>query len=162
MLGLPRSGYHPLMLTLRCPRADEAAMLTELCLRSKAVWGYSRDFMDSCRDELTITPSTVQSSHLKVAELGGIVIGVAQVTVKGDMAELDKLFIEPTSLRSGAGRALFNWAENLARACGAARMVIDSDPSASEFYRRMGAVDDGVVQSGSIQGRYIPRLKLQL
>lgn len=150
------------MLTLRCPRADEVAMLTELCLRSKAVWGYNRDFMDACRDELTITPSTLRSSHLKVAEGAGIVIGVAQVTVKGDVAELDKLFIEPTSLRSGAGRALFNWAKDLARATGAATMVVDSDPSASEFYRRMGAVDDGVANSGSIAGRHIPRLKLQL
>jgi len=150
------------MLTLRIPRADEAIRLTELCLRSKAVWGYNAEFMDVCRDELRITPSTILSSHLQVAEIGGSLIGVAQVTVKGDIAELDKLFVEPTRLGSGAGRALFDWAKGMAHQAGAVTMLIESDPFASQFYRRMGAVDDGFARSGSIPGRFIPRLKLQL
>jgi hypothetical protein len=73
--------------------ADEAAILTELCLRSKAVWGCDKEFMEACRDELTLTPSTMQSSHFKVAEIGRCLIGMAQVTVKGDTAELDKLHL---------------------------------------------------------------------
>jgi GNAT superfamily N-acetyltransferase len=149
------------MLKLRTPRPDEAAILTELCLRSKA-GGYDKEFMQACRDELTLTPSTMQSSHFKVAEIGRCLIGMAQVTVKGDTAELDKLFVEPTQLRSGAGYALFDWAKNTAREAGAVTLVIDADPDASGFYRRMGAVDDGVAPSGSIPGRFIPRLKLKL
>jgi GNAT superfamily N-acetyltransferase len=155
-------GYYVLVLMLRTPRLDEAAILTELCLRSKAVWGYDKEFMQACRDELTLTPSTMQSSHLKVAEIGGCLMGMAQVTVKGDIAELDKLFVEPTQLRSGAGRALFDWAKNTAREAGAVTLVIEADPEASGFYRRMGAIDDGVAPSGSIPGRFTPRLKLQL
>jgi GNAT superfamily N-acetyltransferase len=155
-------GYYALMLILRTPRLDEAAILTGLCLRSKAAWGYDEEFMRACRDELTLTPSTMKSSHFKVAEIGGCLMGMAQVTVKGDIAELDKLFVEPTQLRSGAGRALFNWAKSMAREAGAATLVIESDPEASGFYRRMGAIDDGVAPSGSIPGRFIPRLKLQL
>jgi Acetyltransferase (GNAT) domain len=150
------------MLRLRTPRPDEAAILTELCLRSKAVWGYDKEFMQACRDELTLTPSTMQSSHFKVAEIGRRLIGMAQVTMKSDVAELDKLFVEPTQLRSGAGCALFDWAKNTAREAGALTLVIEADPDASGFYRRMGAVDDGAAPSGSIPGRFIPRLKLQL
>ena len=150
------------MFMLRTPRLDEAAILTELCLRSKAVWGYDKEFMHACRDELTLTPSTMQSSHLKVAVIGGCLMGMAQVTVRGDIAELDKLFVEPTQLRSGAGRALFDWAKNIAREAGAVTLVIEADLEASGFYRRMGAIDDGVVPSGSIPGRFTPRLKLQL
>jgi GNAT superfamily N-acetyltransferase len=150
------------MLRLRTPRPDEAAILTELCLRSKAVWGYDKEFMQACRDELTLTPSTMQSSHFKVAEIGRRLIGMAQVTIKGDVAELDKLFVEPTQLRSGAGGALFDWAKNTAREAGALTLVIEADPDALGFYRRMGAVDDGAAPSGSIPGRFIPRLKLQL
>jgi hypothetical protein len=48
-----------------------------------------------------------------------------------------------------SGRALLMgpgaWRES-----GAVTMVIDSDPSASGFYRRMGAVDDAVARSGSV------------
>ena len=64
--------------------------------------------MQACRGELTLTASIMQSSSLKVAEIGGHLVGVAQVTVKGELAELDKLFVEPTRLRSGAGKRCLN------------------------------------------------------
>jgi GNAT superfamily N-acetyltransferase len=150
------------MFRLRTPRYDEAEVLTELCLRSKAVWGYDEQFMQACRGELTLTASIMQSSYLKVAEIGGHLVGVAQVTVKGQLAELDKLFVEPTRLRSGAGKALFEWATAMARDGGAVTMVIEADPDAVGFYRRLGAVDYGTAPSGSIPGRLIPRLKLLL
>jgi len=41
-------------------------------------------------------------------------------------------------------------------------LVIDADPDAADFYRRMGAVDAGSVASGSISGRVIPRLTIEL
>jgi len=150
------------MLTLRTPRPDEAAILTELCLRSKAVWGYAEGFMRACRNELTLASSAMQSSHLKVVKIDGGLVRMAEVTVKGDIAELDKLFVEPTRLRSGGGRALFDWAKNTARQAAATTLVIEADPNASGFYRRMGAIDDGIASSGSIPGRFVPRLKIVL
>lgn len=150
------------MLQLRDARADETTALTELCLRSKAVWGYDAAFMAACRDELTIKPDDLQRSWLQVAIMGNDIIGLAQVAVNGDDADLAKLFIEPSALRTGAGRILFDWAARVARARGARRLWIEADPDAAPFYRRMGAVDDGVVPSGSIPGRVLPRLKLEL
>jgi GNAT superfamily N-acetyltransferase len=137
-------------------------VLTELCLRSKAVSGYDETFIEACRDELTLTTLAMRSSYLQVAETGAVLVGVAQITVKGEFAELDKLFVEPTHLRRGAGKVLFQWAMAVAHRCGAVSMVIEADPSAVGFYRRMGAVDDGSAPSGSIPGRFIPRLKMLL
>jgi GNAT superfamily N-acetyltransferase len=136
--------------------------LTELCLRSKAVWGYDEEFMRACREELTLTPSNMRSSCLKLAEIDGGLVGMAQISLEGNMAKLDKLFVEPSRLRSGSGRALFDWAKDTAREAGATTLVIESDPYACGFYRCMGALDDGVAPSGSIPGRFIPRLKLAL
>jgi GNAT superfamily N-acetyltransferase len=150
------------MLTLRPPRVDEAVALTELCLRSKAVWGYDAAFMAACRGELTLTPAIIASSCLMVAEDDHSVVGVAQVAVDGPTAALDKLFVEPGRRRSGAGRTLFAWAREAARHAGARVMVIEADPGAAGFYRRMGAVDDGTVPSGSIPGRVLPRLVVTL
>jgi GNAT superfamily N-acetyltransferase len=149
------------MLTLRNPRPDEAAVLTDLCLRSKAVWGYDEAFMQACRDELTFTAKLIQSSRLQIAQVDGCLIGVTQVTLKGRVAELDKLFVEPPWLRSGAGRRLFGWAKTMASEAGAVTLIIEADPDAAGFYRRMGAVDDGLTP-GSIPGRLIPKLKLML
>ena len=150
------------MLKLRAPLSHEMPLLTDLCLRSKAVWGYSDAFMQACRAELTLTAEDLETSRLQVAEQAGRVIGVAQVSASDGVAHLEKLFVEPEMMRSGAGRALLAWAKDVARALGATKMVIEADPDAAAFYRRMGAVDDGVAPSGSIPGRFLPRLNLTL
>jgi GNAT superfamily N-acetyltransferase len=147
---------------LRPARADEANLLTELCLRSKAVWGYDAAFMRACRAELTLRADHFATSSLQVAVEGDELIGVAQVVVEGDNADLARLFIEPSALRGGVGRKLFAWAVREARERGARWMWIEADPDAAPFYRRMGAEDDGMAPSGSIPGRVLPRLKLRL
>jgi GNAT superfamily N-acetyltransferase len=147
---------------LRPARIDEAERLTELCLQSKAVWGYDEAFMRACRAELTLRAADFATSSLQVAVEGNEVIGMVQVTVDGEAADLAKLFIAPSVLRNGAGRKLLDWAVAEARRHGARWMSIEADPDAAPFYRRMGAVDDGVAPSGSIPGRVLPRLKLML
>jgi GNAT superfamily N-acetyltransferase len=150
------------MLALRPARPEEGAELTELCLRSKAVWGYDDAFMAACRKELTLTAAGIRASRVQVAELDGRLAGLAEVKSSGETAQLEKLFVEPAMLRTGTGRKLLDWAKATARAAGAMALVIEADPDAAEFYRRMGAVDDGLVPSGSIPGRLIPRLNLPL
>jgi GNAT superfamily N-acetyltransferase len=150
------------MINLRAPRIDELDSLTALCMRSKAVWGYDQAFMDRCRAELTLTPDDLRETEMQVAENDGVVVAIAQVSIDGANADLEKLFVEPNLLRSGAGRALFEWAAAVARTRGATRLTIEADPDAAAFYRRMGARDDGVAPSGSIPGRMLPRLKLDL
>lgn len=150
------------MLILRAARAAELDALTDLCLRSKAVWGYDRAFMDACRDELTLTQEDLRETKLQVAERDGAVVGVAQVSAEGATAHLEKLFVEPAQLRGGAGRTLFAWAKAAAADLGATHLIMEADPDAAPFYRRMGARDDGVAPSGSIPGRVLPRLVLTL
>ena len=95
------------MIQLRDARKSELPSLGELCLRSKAVWGYDDAFMTACRNELTLRPDELQSTHLQVAERDSAVAGLAQVKVTGTDADLLKLFVEPALLGSGVGRLLF-------------------------------------------------------
>ena len=149
-------------MQLRAPNPDEAERLTELCLRSKAVWGYDADFMQACRAELTIRPADLAQSAFRVAMIDGEIVGAAQIAVTGDDAELAKLFIAPGAIGTGVGKTLFAWAVNEARAGGAMQLWIEADPDAAAFYRRMGATDAGSVPSGSIPGRFLPRLRFDL
>lgn len=150
------------MIQLRDIKHDELSNLSELCLRSKAVWGYDDAFMTACRTELTLCPDDLQTSHFQVAERAAIVAGLVQVKVVGRDAELMKLFVEPALLRSGAGRRLFEWATAMARNLGAVRMIIEADPGAVPFYERMGARHAGLAPSQSFPGRMLPRLQLEL
>ncbi len=148
--------------TLRPARPDELAALSDLCLRSKAIWGYDAAFLEACRPSLTLNPEDLTASFVQVAEQEDALAGVAQLLIEGDTAVLDKLFVDPARLRNGAGRLLFQWARDLAHSNGATQLTIDADPGAADFYRRMGAADIGVTPSHVIPGRMIPRLSLRL
>jgi GNAT superfamily N-acetyltransferase len=147
---------------IRAPTIEELASLSELCLRSKAVWGYNEEFLEACRGELSFDQRDLHLTPIAVAEHGGKLVGVAQVKVIGNQADLLKLFVEPSALRRGVGRTLLAWATNVAREKGATQLVIDSDPGAAPFYRRMGAYDVGEARSGSIPGRMLPKLAINL
>ena len=147
---------------IRAPEVEELPDLGELCLRSKAVWGYDADFMTACRAELAFQPSDLSSSRIAIAEQAGTILGVAQVRMTGSDADLLKLFIEPSALRGGVGRMLFAWATDVARDMGATRLTIEADPDAAPFYRRLGARDAGLAPSGSIAGRMLPKLVFDL
>ncbi len=145
---------------LRPANRGEADYLTELCLRSKAVWGYDAAFMAACRAELTITARDM--AQIQVAVQYGRVVALAQLTQHGRIADIDKLFVDPAVLKSGAGRALFAWCMETARAAGAVALTVVADPDAAGFYRKMGMMDDGKEPSGSIPGRMLPKLHMTL
>ena len=150
------------MIQLRAPRIAEIDALTSLCTRSKAAWGYDAAFMARCTTELTVTPDDIADGCVQVAQEGNDILGVVQIICAGEEAEIGKLFVEPGKMRCGVGRRLFDWAVREARARGARWLLIDADPHAVAFYRRMGAVDGGEVPSESIPGRMLPRLTLLL
>jgi GNAT superfamily N-acetyltransferase len=106
----------------------------------------------------SIEPSDLRSTPIAVAERDGRLIGVAHIKVVRSEVDLLKLFVEPTVMRSGIGRTLFAWATDLATSQGADRLLIEADPDAAPFYRRMGAWDVGLALSGSIPGRMLPKL----
>ena len=151
-----------LSLLIRVPTIEELAGLSELCLRSKAVWGYDEAFLEACRRELSFDEQDLQLTSIAVAAHGAKLVGVVQVKVTGDQADLLKLFVEPSVLGCGVGGALLAWASDIARKNGATRLIIESDPGAAPFYRRMGADDFGQAPSGSIPGRMLPRLAIKL
>lgn len=151
-----------MQLIIRAPDIAELPALSELCMRSKAVWGYDADFMAACRAELTFDPRDLVTSRIAVAARGDSLVGVVQVRMTGRDADLQKLFVEPAALRSGVGQVLFGWALDAARDMGALRLMIEADPDAAPFYRRLGAHDIGLAPSDSIAGRMLPKLALEL
>ncbi len=148
-------------MRLRQPEAHELPQLSALCLRSKAVWGYDQTFLDACRAELTIRAEELLSTALCVAEHEGILIGVAQMVVHGDDADLNKMFVEPSAIGLGVGKALFDWVVATAKGLGVRRLTIDAEPGAADFYRKMGATEHGLVPSGSIPGRMLPHFRIE-
>jgi len=148
---------------LRKPVETELDYLSTLCLKSKAYWGYDADFIEACRDELTLSRSDLTSDHLIVAEDNDKIIGMAQVHIDdASKCFLDKLYVDSNHLGSGVGKALFQWAKATAKRLRKANMYVVADPNAAGFYRRMGAILIGDTPSGSIPGRMLPLYVIRL
>ncbi|MFI6045058.1 GNAT family N-acetyltransferase [Nocardia sp. NPDC051321] len=149
-------------VTVRPGRSDEAALLSDLALRSKAFWGYDEQFLALCRDELTLAPPEIVAKRTAVAESDGVVVGFVTVEGTAPVGELGMLYVAPEAIGKGIGGELFRYAVETARTAGLQRLVIDADPNAESFYRAMGAVRVGNVASGSIPGRELPLMEVDV
>ncbi len=139
----------------------EAAILTEISIRSKAHWGYDQAFMDACLDELNITAREIEIDIVRVLKVDGTVVGYyhsSKIDVRG-FYELEAIFIEPANIGKGYGKLLWVDLENTLVSRDARNLVVQSDPNAAEFYKSMGMKLFGERESGSIPGRYLPLLE---
>ena len=151
-------------MVIRSAVPDDAGALTELAMRSKAHWGYDARFMELCRAELTMTAARMAEEEIVVAgrtdrELSGFTSFVRE---PDGTVEVMNCFVEPALIGTGIGHALMTELIARARAMGIAVMMVDSDPQAEGFYRRHGFRRVGEAPSGSIPGRSLPRLRLDL
>ncbi len=149
-------------VTIRAAGAGEHAQISQLALRSKGHWGYSPEFLEACRAELTYDAATCGSGRMWVAATGVVVVGF--VLLEGDPpdGELAALFVDPPAIGAGLGRLLLSRGLDAARELGFRRLVLDADPGAEPFYLRQGARRIGETPSGSIPGRVLPHLEFVL
>lgn len=107
--------------------------------------------------------SVPETGHeIWLAEAGGAVAGFYALIPHGADQELDLFFTGNETQGTGLGRRLFAHMAERARAMGAARVVISSNPEAAGFYRRMGAVDIGLSPPGDGISWERPKLALDL
>ena len=145
--------------------ADEASLLSELAFRSKAYWGYSDEFMAACRVELSYTPAQIAAPeyHFFVTEAARAIRGFYALEQRSSSTvEVEAMFVEPAWVGKGYGRALMGHAKSQAARLGATTMIIQSDPNAERFYRAAGGQVTGRRESGSIPGRQLPTLAIDL
>ena len=147
---------------IRRAAAADAAALTRLALTSKAVWGYDAAFMAACRAELTVRPESIRRDPTYLVEADGRVLGFYQLRIDGALGDVFMIFVAPEAMCSGIGRRLWAHLEDTARAMGATRLTVDSDPHAEGFYAAMGMRRRGQALSGSIPGRMLPHLTKEL
>jgi GNAT superfamily N-acetyltransferase len=137
-------------------------MLSELALRSKAHWDYSDEFIDACRDELTLDPDEVVAHRATVAVLDARVVGFFTVVGEPPYGEIAMFFVAPEQIGTGTGATLLDRLRADARAQGFTRLRIEADPNALGFYEHHGAVRIGDAPSASITGRSLPVLELDV
>ncbi len=139
---------------------EQALLLSDLAMRSKAYWGYDEQFLEACRDDLRITSKYIATCHVYVLRLDDRIIGFYGLRWHPDNTiELADLFIDPEFIGQGYGSQLWQHAVQLADRLGCQALFVSSDPHAEDFYKKMGAQRVGEVYSTAITGRVLPLLQ---
>ncbi len=152
-------------LNIRGALPNEAGLLSDLALRSKAYWGYPQDFLDACRSELAVDPADIGSDdyqYFVAVDRDAIVGFYALKRVSDDDYEMEALFVEPGHIGAGIGRSLIEHATGVLSQRGATRLIIQGDPNAASFYVAAGGRQIGVRESDSIPGRYLPLFEIAI
>ena len=131
-------------------------------LRSKSHWDYEEDFIEACREDLTIDTDWLRRNMGFVAERDTIVVGFFGLSHKGNWARVEHFFVAKEAIGTGVGNAM--WAEYVrqANSLDISIIEIESEPYAKPFYERMGARQTGEVPSTVFPGRMLPLMEVIL
>jgi GNAT superfamily N-acetyltransferase len=143
----------------------QESVLTDIANASKAHWGYSREFMLSCRDELLVSREDLSNFDMlfSVLENSDRPIGFYQLNrIRESRIQLEALFVAPSDIGLGHGKLLFSHARNAASDYGGLFLDVQSDPNALGFYQSCGMQMTGKLESESIKGRFLPTLTIKL
>ena len=171
-------------------KPENAGLLTDIAMQSKAHWGYDNAFMRAARHELAVTPKRLSSQQFVyrcLVENEQHIQGFYSLSMQPDChdlasykfdsgnetntknrfyakaaIELEALFILPNAMGKGFGQALFNHAINNPDIKNVATLLIQSDPNALTFYQKLGCKLISEKESGSIKGRFLPLLTYDL
>jgi GNAT superfamily N-acetyltransferase len=125
---------------IRRLRPGDVERLRELMAAAKGHWGYDPDWVREWTDAPgNFTVEEEPGAEVAVAELDGRTVGWAQWMPRGEVAWLEDLWIEPTFIGTGIGRALFDWYRERVQALGFRRLEWEAEPHAAGFYEKLGA-----------------------
>ena len=144
-------------------KPDDAVALTEIAHAAKRHWGYPETWIEAWRDVLTMRPEFITANVAYTAVENESPVGFYVLTKEPDGLHLDHLWILPSSMGRGIGRALFEHAAAEVNRLGFRSMKIEADPNAEGFYKRMGALRVGTSTSETCgERRQLPLMEYQL
>lgn len=137
----------------------DAEVLTAAAHDSKQTWGYPQSWIESWKDQLTVTPDYIRRNEVYAARVGAELAGFYALVDEDGQWCLDHFWVRPPYLGQGVGRQLFVDAVSRVRTLRPGQLIIDSDPHAEAFYLRMGCTRIGAVPA-NMPGveRSLPRL----
>ena len=145
------------MAVIRRARPEEAETLSALAVESEAYWGYPpntwRGLKPSTGSRPGLsgkTPSTSSWRRGRVQGFYGLLLG--------EEPALEYFYIARERIGRGYGTLLWKHLVEKCRELGIRELVIIAAPEAAGFYKRMGAVAAGELESRVLAGRKVVRL----
>jgi GNAT superfamily N-acetyltransferase len=139
---------------------QDANLLTEIAISSKAHWGYSKEQMELWKDDLTVTPKMFADCNIYKFQVNDITAGF-YVLYRANIRTsfLDFLFVTPKFTNQGIGSKLLEHVKKSCISGSCAVLNVLSDPNSDAFYLKQGFEIIGKRES-SIKGRFLSEMEL--
>ena len=148
-------------ISFRVARAHEGPILSELSLRSKSFWRYSKDYLEKCRPHLTIDEDYIRQWPVIVIESTEKtkIIGYYSLKIIDGEKRLDNLWLDLPYIGKGFGGQAIQHAIERAKRLGWDHFFLASEPGAILFYTKFGGMHVGDVQSKLATSLKLPHIK---
>ncbi len=146
------------MHRIRRAKSEEAAVLTDIAVRSEAYWGYEPEFMESFRRAYKLTESFINKNPVYVIEEQGRILGFYGIVPEKVVAELEYFYVGPECIGKGLGKLLWTHLVGYCKENGIAGISLVTSPQAVGFYTKLGAEQVGEIESLVRKGRMVPKL----
>ena len=147
--------------TLRPAQLRDIDCLTQIAIRSKSYWGYSSKIINPWQAKLKVTPQFLQNAIHYVAERKETIKGFWIRSAVEELSE-GRLFVEPSEIRKGCGKALWHAVMIEAKNRGLRYLTWEADSNAVGFYLKMGAVIIDSLPSKFVPGLQLPIMRYYL
>lgn len=147
---------------IRKAELSEAMALSDLALKSKAFWGYSKEDLQSWVDDLTVTSEMILHCQVFSFVVDDKPVGFYILNPPiNNNSELEMLFVLPEFIGKGIGGELLEHAFHQAKIWNVDSVTLLADPNAVPFYESKGfkIIDK---KESSIAGRFLPVMKKNL
>ncbi len=152
-------------MIIRRAMSEDAPLLTKLRERSMGHWGHSREWSEINLGKVRIPAESLYSNeYIFILVKADLPLGFYKFfhSKTENSTELVDLYVDIGHLLQGCGTRLWDDAVTRSRKLGAQRMIIISDPNASEFYVKKRAVPAGEKSSPLSPDCMLPKFEFNL
>lgn len=135
-------------------------LLTKIAHSAKSHWGYPREWMDSWKDDLTVTKSELLTHSTFTIQEQSEIIGFVMLIWTDPNFTIEHFWIQPDHIGRGFGKRLMNHLLNQEEVKGSTIHAL-ADPYAEAFYLKCGFTKIADIPS-SIPGRTLPLMQIQI
>jgi N-acetylglutamate synthase-like GNAT family acetyltransferase len=141
---------------------EDSELLTDISLSSKAYWGYSKELIESWRNDLTVTSKMIEKTMIYKFIQNNKIAGFYILNPPEEKSiELEMLFVLPEFIGKGIGKKLLLDAFEKARILNTNTISLFADPNAVDFYKSQGFIIIDKKES-SIPNRFLPIMQKDL
>ena len=140
----------------------DANELSELTIRSKSHWNYSKKQIEEWKDDLTITSDYINEKEVyKLIDNKSLIGYYSYFKLNEIDIKMENLFIEPKYIGQGYGKFLMSDFLQRIKEAGFKKVTLDADPNAEKFYSYIGFHIVGQLES-SVKDRYLPIMEIEI